>query len=155
MVYIQVGFDLLCEECFFCEVLKFFDVEWLIVVCGEMVYVLFNLFLYNFGYLLVCFYCYIVMYDQVILEEVVEIGVFMQIVMWVLSEVLYCDGFNFGMNQGVVVGVGVDVYLYQYVVLWWCLDVNFFLIIVKMKVFLQFFGEVCEVVFVVWFVFDC
>lgn len=48
------------------------------------------------------------------------------------------DGFNFGVNFGRVVGVGIDDYVYFYIVLCWNGDINFMLVIVDMKVILEF-----------------
>lgn len=46
------------------------------VVCGKLVYVVFNLYLYNFGYLMVVFYCWVFEFEDFIDLESVELMVF-------------------------------------------------------------------------------
>ncbi len=150
MAYIKAGPEPLRQECPFCEAPKFPDAERLIVARGETAFVLLNLFPYNSGHLLVCPYRHIATYDQATTEEVAEIGVLTQTAMRVLREVSHCDGFNLGMNQGVVAGAGVAEHLHQHVVPRWATDANFFPIIAKTKALPQLLGEVREAVADAW-----
>lgn len=150
MAYIQAGPQPLVEACPFCEAPHKSDEEALIVARGRTAYVLLNLFPYNSGHLLVCPYRHIPMYDVATPEEVAEIGELTQTAMRVLRDVSRCDGFNIGMNQGVVAGAGVAGHLHQHIVPRWATDANFFPIIAKTKALPQLLGEVREAVASAW-----
>ena len=45
-------------------------------------------------------------YDEASSEEVAEIGALTQRAMRIAREVMGCDGFNLGMNQGAIAGAG-------------------------------------------------
>jgi ATP adenylyltransferase len=142
MAYIQAGPAPLRAACPFCDAPTRSDEDALIVRRGTTAYVLLNLFPYNSGHLLVCPYRHIGMYDEATPEEVAEIGALTQQAMRVLTTVSRCQGFNIGMNQGVVAGAGVDAHLHQHIVPRWSGDANFFPIIAKTKALPQLLGEV-------------
>ncbi|MFT4136980.1 HIT family protein [Microbacterium sp.] len=150
MAYIQAGPEPLRDVCPFCTAPELSDEEGLIVHRGATAYVLLNLFPYNSGHLLVCPYRHIPTYDEAAVEEVAEIGALTQQAMRVLRTVSRCDGFNIGMNQGVVAGAGVDAHLHQHVVPRWTSDANFFPIIAKTKALPQLLGEVRRTVADAW-----
>ena len=116
-------------SCPFCDAPTRSDEEALIVHRGEHAYVLLNLFPYNAGHLLVVPYRHVPLYDEATPEEAAEIGVLTQTAMRVLRADARCDGFNIGMNQGVIAGAGVADHLHQHIVPRWAADANFFPII--------------------------
>jgi ATP adenylyltransferase len=61
--------------------------------------------------------------------------------MRVLREDARCDGFNIGMNQGVIAGAGVAAHLHQHVVPRWAADANFFPIIGRTKALPVLLGD--------------
>lgn len=134
----------------FIEILQLFDEEGLVVVCGKLVYVVFNLYLYNFGYLMVVFYCWVFEFEDFIDLESVELMVFIQKVICVIKNVLCLYGFNVGLNLGILVGGLLVEYLYVYVVLWWGGDVNFIIIIGGFKVILQLLCDICWLFVIEW-----
>jgi len=150
MVYLENGQQPDEHDCPFCWAPTAPDPEGLIVARGEHAYVLLNLFPYNSGHLLVCPYRHIPSYDLASEDEVAEIGTLTQIAMNVLRSVSKCDGFNIGMNQGVVAGAGIAAHLHQHIVPRWSQDANFMPIIAKTKALPQLLGEVRERIANAW-----
>ncbi|GAA1791748.1 HIT domain-containing protein [Leucobacter iarius] len=137
-------------DCPFCAAPARSDEDALIVARGRTAYVLLNLFPYNTGHMLVCPYRHVSGYDEATAEEVAEIGELTQIAMRVAREVMGCDGFNIGMNQGEIAGAGVAAHLHQHIVPRWASDANFFPIIAKTKAMPQLLGDVRERVAAAW-----
>ena len=142
MVYIEHGQQPAKDDCPFCIAPGMDDEQALIVARGTHAYVLLNLFPYNSGHLLVCPYRHVATYDLATEEEAAEIASLTQTAMRVLREVSRNDGFNIGMNQGVVAGAGVAAHLHQHIVPRWAQDANFFPIIAKTKALPQLLGDV-------------
>jgi ATP adenylyltransferase len=142
MVYIEHGQQPTKDDCPFCVAPGMDDEQGLIVARGTHAYVLLNLFPYNSGHLLVCPYRHVATYDLATEEEATEIAFLTQKAMRVLRRVSRNDGFNIGMNQGVVAGAGVAAHLHQHIVPRWAQDANFFPIIAKTKALPQLLGEV-------------
>lgn len=137
-------------DCPFCAAPARSDEDALIVARGRSAYVLLNLFPYNTGHMLVCPYRHVSGYDEATAEEAAEIGELTQIAMRVAREVMGCDGFNIGMNQGAIAGAGVAAHLHQHIVPRWASDANFFPIIAKTKAMPQLLGDVRERVAAAW-----
>ncbi len=137
-------------DCPFCAAPARSDEDALIVARGRFAYVLLNLFPYNTGHMLVCPYRHVSGYDEATAEEVAEIGELTQTAMRVAREVMGCDGFNIGMNQGAIAGAGVAAHLHQHIVPRWASDANFFPIIAKTKAMPQLLGDVRERVAAAW-----
>ncbi|WP_336659396.1 HIT family protein [Leucobacter sp. USHLN153] len=150
MVYVSDHSQPQEHDCPFCASPARDDADALIVARGAHAYVLLNLFPYNSGHLLVCPYRHISTYDEANDDEVAEIGALTQTAMRVAREVLHCDGFNIGMNQGEVAGAGIAAHLHQHVVPRWKSDANFFPIIAKTKAMPQLLGEVRELFAAAW-----
>lgn len=142
MVYIQHGQQPEEHECPFCWAPSVSDEQGLIVARGEHAYALLNLFPYNSGHLLICPYRHIGTYDLASAEEIAEIGELTQIAMRVLRKVSHNDGFNIGMNQGIVAGAGIAGHLHQHIVPRWSQDANFMPIIAKTKALPTLLGDV-------------
>ena len=142
LVYIQNGQQPPADECPFCLAPKGSDEDGLIVFRGETCFVLLNLFPYNSGHLLVCTYRHIADYDQTTLEEAAEMAALSKRAMEVLRKVSQAQGFNLGMNQGVLAGAGIAEHLHQHIVPRWENDSNFFPIIAKTKALPRLLGEV-------------
>ncbi|PJJ55392.1 HIT family protein [Compostimonas suwonensis] len=150
MVYIQRGQQPAHDECPFCIAPSMSDEDALIVARGTHAYVLLNLFPYNSGHLLVCPYRHISTYDLATPDEVAEIGSLTQTAMRVVAEVAHNDGYNIGMNQGMVAGAGIADHLHQHIVPRWAQDSNFLPIIAKTKALPQLLGEVRAAIAAAW-----
>jgi ATP adenylyltransferase len=150
MVYIQRGQQPSKDECPFCIAPSMSDEDALIVARGTHAYVLLNLFPYNSGHVLVCPYRHVATYDEATPEEVAEIGSLTQTAMRVLTAVARNDGYNIGMNQGMIAGAGIADHLHQHIVPRWSQDANFLPIIAKTKALPQLLGEVRESIARAW-----
>lgn len=137
-------------DCPFCAAPARSDEDALIVARGRSAYVLLNLFPYNTGHMLVCPYRHVSGYDEATVEEVAEIGELTQTAMRVAREVMGCDGFNIGMNQGAIAGAGVAAHLHQHIVPRWAQDANFLPIIAKTKALPQLLGDVRTAIAAAW-----
>ena len=134
----------------FCVAPTLPDDQALIVARGRTAYVLLNLFPYNSGHLLVCPYRHVALYDDATEEEVAELGSLTQTAMRAIREVSRNDGFNLGMNQGVIAGAGIAEHLHQHIVPRWAQDANFLPIIAKTKALPQLLGDVREAIAGAW-----
>lgn len=150
MVYVADHHQPGRSDCPFCAAPERSDEDALIVARGRTAYVLLNLFPYNNGHMMVCPYRHISQYDEASAEEVAEIGELTQVAMRVARQVMNCDGFNIGMNQGEIAGAGIAAHLHQHIVPRWASDSNFFPIIAKTKALPQLLGDVREAIAAAW-----
>ena len=142
LVYIQNGQQPPANECPFCLAPESSDEDGLIVYRGETCFVLLNLFPYNSGHLLVCTYRHVADYDETTEKEALEMAALTKKAMEVLRKVAQAQGFNIGMNQGVIAGAGIAEHLHQHIVPRWENDSNFFPIIAKTKAMPRLLGEI-------------
>lgn len=150
MVYIQQGQQPDEDDCPFCWAPGVDDEESLIVARGTHAFALLNLFPYNSGHLLVCPYRHIATYDLATEEETAEIAELTQVAMRVLRGVSRNDGFNIGMNQGMVAGAGIADHLHQHIVPRWSQDANFMPIIAKTKPLPVLLGDIRQRIADAW-----
>ena len=150
LVYIQNGQQPPADECPFCLAPAGNDEDGLIVYRGKTCFVLLNLFPYNSGHLLVCTYRHVPDYDQTTPEEAAEMGSLTKRAMEVLRTVAQAQGFNIGMNQGVLAGAGIAEHLHQHIVPRWANDSNFFPIIAKTKAMPRLLGEIRAEIQAAW-----
>ena len=150
LVYIQNGQQPPADECPFCLAPAGNDEDGLIVYRGNTCFVLLNLFPYNSGHLLVCTYRHVPDYDQTTPEEAAEMGSLTKRAMEVLRTVAQAQGFNIGMNQGVLAGAGIAEHLHQHIVPRWANDSNFFPIIAKTKAMPRLLGDIRAEIQAAW-----
>jgi len=150
LVYIQNGQQPSADACPFCLAPAGSDEDGLIVYRGKTCFVLLNLFPYNSGHLLVCTYRHVPDYDQTTPEEATEMGLLTKRAMEVLRTVAQAQGFNIGMNQGVLAGAGIAEHLHQHIVPRWANDSNFFPIIAKTKAMPRLLGEIRAEIQAAW-----
>ena len=150
LVYIQDGQQPPADQCPFCLAPAGSDEDGLIVYRGTTCFVLLNLFPYNSGHLLVCTYRHVPDYDQTTAEEAAEMGLLTKRAMEVLRTVAHAQGFNIGMNQGVLAGAGIAEHLHQHIVPRWANDANFFPIIAKTKAMPRLLGEIRAEIQAAW-----
>ena len=150
IAYIESGPAEPGGECVFCTAPTLTDEQALIVHRGELGYVLLNLFPYNSGHLLVVPYRHVALYDEATPAETAEIASLTQTAMRTLTATSHADGFNIGMNQGVVAGAGIAAHLHQHVVPRWATDANFFPIVAHTKALPRLLGEVREELAAAW-----
>jgi len=150
LVYIQNGQQPAPDDCPFCLAPKGTDEDGLIVFRGTECFVLLNLFPYNSGHLLVCTYRHVANYDETTETEAKEMAELSKVAMQVLRGVAQAQGFNLGMNQGVLAGAGIADHLHQHIVPRWPNDSNFFPIIAKTKALPRLLGEIRQAIQQAW-----
>jgi ATP adenylyltransferase len=112
-----------CIFCNFPEENK--DEKRLILARSEKCFIMLNAFPYNNGHLMVSPYQHIADYDDLSIEELVDIHVNVQKVIKMLKRVQNPQGFNVGLNLGKTAGAGFDEHLHIHIVPRWNGDTNF------------------------------
>lgn len=137
-------------QCPFCRSPGRSDADGLIVHRGEACYVVLNLYPYNAGHLMICPYRHVALYDELTDPEVAELSTLTQAGMRALRAVAQPQGFNIGMNQGVVAGAGIAAHLHQHVVPRWGGDANFLPIIARTKALPQLLEDTRQRLAAAW-----
>jgi len=121
------------QDCPFCLVPTLSDDDGLVVVRGELAYVVLNRFPYNTGHVLVCPFRHVGDYADLNHDELVEIAELTQTAVRVLRSDYGADGVNLGMNLGDVAGAGITGHVHQHAVPRWRGDSNFLPIVARTK----------------------
>jgi ATP adenylyltransferase len=111
--------------CPFCSIPDLADEDGLVVARGELAYAVLNLYPYNSGHLMVVPFRHVASYDELTPAEAGEVAVLTQHALRALRSATGAQGFNVGMNLGVVGGAGIAAHLHQHVVPRWGGDTNF------------------------------
>jgi ATP adenylyltransferase len=135
MAYIQGAGK--SDDCPFCVIPTLSDEDGLIVHRGITAYAVLNLYPYNSGHLMSVPYRHVADYPDLTDEETDEVARITQTAMRVIREVSGAQGFNLGMNQGIVAGAGIAPHLHQHIVPRWGGDTNFMPVIARTKVLPQ------------------
>jgi ATP adenylyltransferase len=138
------------EECPFCRIPTLSDEDGLIVKRGATSYVVLNLYPYNSGHLMAVPYRHVADYTDLTPEETTEGATLTQTAMEVLRAVSGAQGFNLGMNQGIVAGAGIAAHLHQHVVPRWGGDTNFMPVIARTKVLPQLLRDTRQLLADAW-----
>ena len=129
------GTDKRSGECFLCEAPRAADdKETLILMRGNAVYVLLNLYPYNSGHLMVAPYAHTGDLPGLDAHAAAELMHVTQRSVGVLKQAYQPDAFNVGLNLGEVAGAGVPDHLHIHVVPRWSGDTNFMPVIANTKV---------------------
>ena len=129
------------DECPFDRIPRLPDAQGLIVARGAGVYAVLNLYPYNSGHLLIVPFRHVADYTDLSGEETDEIAEHTKAAMRTIRAVSGAQGFNLGMNQGVVAGAGIAAHLHQHVVPRWGGDTNFMPVVARTKVLPQLLRE--------------
>ena len=113
------------DGCPFCEIPALSDGDGLVVTRGQLAYAVLNLYPYNSGHVMLVPYRHVAGYDELTEPEAREIAALTQHALRALRHVSGAQGFNVGMNLGVVGGAGIAAHLHQHVVPRWGGDTNF------------------------------
>jgi ATP adenylyltransferase len=123
------------QGCLFCEKPKEGDDEKaLIVARSERSFAMLNRYPYNSGHLMVAPFRHVGELEEVEDDESLDMQGLMQRCVKALKEAMQPDGFNIGMNLGVVAGAGIPDHLHWHVVPRWTGDTNFMPIVGTTKV---------------------
>jgi ATP adenylyltransferase len=138
------------DGCPFCTIPTMNDEDGLIIHRGETSYVVLNLYPYNSGHLMVVPFRHVADYTDLTPEETTEVATLTQTAMGVVREVSGAQGFNLGMNQGMVAGAGIAAHLHQHVVPRWGGDTNFMPVVARTKVLPQLLRDTRELLATAW-----
>ena len=128
-------------DCAFCEIPTLSDEEGLVVARGATCYAVLNLYPYNSGHLMIVPFRHTPLYDDLTGGETVELGEMTQHAIRAIRHASDAQGFNVGMNLGVVAGAGIAAHLHQHVVPRWGGDTNFMPVVGHTKVLPQLLPE--------------
>lgn len=138
------------DGCPFCKIPAMSDEDGLIVKRGATSYVVLNLYPYNSGHLMAVPFRHVADYTELSVEETAEISELTQTAMRVLRDVSGAQGFNLGMNQGIVAGAGIAAHLHQHVVPRWGGDTNFMPVVARTKVLPQLLRDTRQLLADAW-----
>ncbi|ACY97664.1 histidine triad (HIT) protein [Thermomonospora curvata DSM 43183] len=138
------------DGCPFCEIPKMDDAEGLIVARGEVVFAVLNLYPYNSGHLMVVPYRHIADYTELETAETAELADFTKRALLALRKASGAQGFNVGLNLGLVAGAGIAAHLHQHIVPRWGGDTNFMPVIGRTKVLPQLLRETRQLLVEAW-----
>lgn len=138
------------DGCPFCEIPKMTDEEGLVVARGESVFTVLNLYPYNSGHLMVVPYRHVADYTDLEEPEYVELATFTQRSLTALRKAGGAQGFNVGMNLGLVAGAGIAAHLHQHVVPRWGGDTNFMPVVGRTRVLPQLLRDTRQMLADAW-----
>jgi ATP adenylyltransferase len=123
------------EGCLFCEKPKEVeDEKALILARTELSFAILNRYPYNSGHLMVAPFRHVGELEEVKDDESLDMQQLLQRCIRALKEAMQPEGFNIGMNLGVVAGAGIPDHLHWHVVPRWTGDTNFMPIVGETKV---------------------
>ncbi len=126
------------------------DVEGLVVARGESVFAVLNLYPYNSGHLMVVPYRHVADYTELDEPEYVELAVFTRRALAALRKCSGAQGFNVGMNLGLVAGASIAAHLHQHVVPRWGGDTNFMPVVGHTRVLPQLLRDTRQMLADAW-----
>jgi ATP adenylyltransferase len=126
------------EGCFLCENLQADqDKENYILERDDLTLVIFNIYPYNNGHLLVAPKRHVGILEELTEAEITALGKMQIRWLKILKQALNPHGFNLGMNLGAVAGAGLVDHLHYHIVPRWNGDTNFMPILADTKVLAQ------------------
>ena len=138
------------DGCAFCRIPALSDEDGLIVARGETAYVVLNLYPYNSGHVMAVPFRHVADYPDLTPAETADVATLTKTAMQVLRTVSGAQGFNLGMNQGVVAGAGIAEHIHQHVVPRWGGDTNFMPVVARTKVLPQLLHETRDLLAAAW-----
>jgi ATP adenylyltransferase len=130
------------EGCLFCEKPKEGDDEKALIVSrSELSFAILNKYPYNSGHLMVAPFRHVGELEEVKDDESLDMERLLQRCIKALKEAMQPEGFNIGMNLGVVAGAGIPDHLHWHLVPRWTGDTNFMPIVSQTKVLPEMLSE--------------
>jgi ATP adenylyltransferase len=110
------------------------DDDNLILYRGTKNFIMMNMFPYNPGHLLVAPYRHVDGLDKLTKAEIHEHAELTQLCIKVLRETFNPNGFNIGVNMGLIAGAGIADHVHSHIVPRWQGDTNFMPVIGELRV---------------------
>lgn len=137
-------------DCPFCVIPGMDDRTGLVVHRGGLVFAVLNLYPYNSGHLMLVPYRHVAGYDELTVAEAAEVAAMTQHALRALKHATGAQGFNVGMNLGVVGGAGIAAHLHQHVVPRWGGDTNFMPVVGQTRVLPQLLPDTRDLLAQAW-----
>ena len=138
MEYIKREMNDNSDDCFLCDKPKADDdEESLLLIRGELSFVLMNLYPYNNAHLIVSPYSHISDYTKLSAQERSECQELLAGSMTILENHLNPEGFNVGLNLGKAGGAGLEDHIHWHLVPRWFGDTNFMPVLGHTKVIMD------------------
>ena len=129
-------------DCIFCNFPKENnDKKRLIISRSQYSYIMLNAYPYNSGHLMVAPYRHLANYEDLNIDELVDIHTTVQNVISIMKEIFAPQGFNVGLNLGKTAGAGFDGHLHVHIVPRWNGDTNFMPVLNDVRVVPQALDE--------------
>ncbi len=109
------------------------DEERLILHRGNLVMVMMNKYPYNNGHLLVSPWRHTSRLDNLTIEEMHDLMLWVRKSTGILERVMHADGFNVGLNLGKEAGAGFEEHLHFHIVPRWRGDTNFMAVMADIR----------------------
>ena len=138
------------QGCPFCDIPALSDADGLVVARGTTAYAVLNLYPYNAGHLMLVPFRHVASYDDLTAEEAHEVATMTQHALRALRHATGAQGFNVGMNLGVVGGAGIAAHLHQHVVPRWGGDTNFMPVVGHTRVLPQLLPDTRDLLARAW-----
>ena len=138
------------QGCPFCDIPALSDADGLVVARGTTAYAVLNLYPYNAGHLMVVPFRHVASYDDLTADEAHEAATMTQHALRALRHATGAQGFNVGMNLGVVGGAGIAAHLHQHVVPRWGGDTNFMPVVGHTRVLPQLLPDTRDLLARAW-----
>jgi ATP adenylyltransferase len=137
-------------DCPFCTIPSLPDREGLVVARGALAFAVLNLYPYNSGHLMIVPFRHVAGYDELTDDEAGELARMTQHALRALKHATNAQGFNVGMNLGVVGGAGIAAHLHQHVVPRWGGDTNFMPVVGQTRVLPQLLPDTRDLLAQAW-----
>lgn len=123
------------KECIFCTKPKEHrDRENLILYRGKLAFIIMNKYPYTSGHLMVVPYRHVHTLEELNTEELTECMTLTVKSLKCLRKIMHPNGFNVGLNIGVVASASIDEHLHWHIVPRWAGDVGFMTILDDIRV---------------------
>ncbi len=137
------------EGCIFCRALENPE-ERYVIDYNDKAMVIMNIYPYNPGHMMIAPIRHTIDISSLTEEERKEIWKFVEKSIIVLKKVMNPEGFNIGMNLGLVAGAGVKDHMHIHIVPRWCGDYNFMPVLSDTKVLGESLDETYKKIKEVW-----
>jgi len=133
------------SQCIFCsKPMENDDKKNLIAYRGKTCYIILNYYPYNNGHLMIVPYRHFSEFNQLTVEEKLEIMNLTEQATLIIKAEMSAQGFNIGVNLGSVAGAGIAQHLHFHVVPRWNGDTNFMPVTSHTKVISEGLMDTCE-----------
>ena len=121
------------ESCIFCNALDEPEKKF-VLAKNDHAMVMMNIYPYNPGHLMVAPIRHVGDFKNLTTDEYIAIGELIKKSIEVLEKTMKPEGFNIGINLGMVAGAGVKDHIHVHIVPRWCGDTNFMPVTADVKV---------------------